>query len=65
MHLGPDRVLWGTDSIWYGTPQGQIDAFRAFAISERFQEEFGYPPLTDDVKDRILGANALGLYGLA
>jgi hypothetical protein len=65
VHLGPDRILWGTDSIWYGTPQGQIDAFRSFEISERFQEEFGYPALTDDVKDRILGANALRLYGLA
>jgi uncharacterized protein len=65
VHLGPDRILWGTDSIWYGTPQGQIDAFRSFAISEQFQEQFGYPPLSDDVKDRILGTNALRLYGVA
>ena len=26
--FGADHVLWGTDSIWYGTPQWQIDAFR-------------------------------------
>jgi uncharacterized protein len=64
VHLGPERILWGTDSIWYGTPQGQIDAFRAFTISEEFQERFGYPALTHDVKDRILGANARQLYGL-
>jgi hypothetical protein len=25
-------VLWGTDSIWYGTPQWQIEAFRRFEI---------------------------------
>ena len=28
--LGPERILWGTDSIWYGSPQPLIDAFRAF-----------------------------------
>ena len=30
--FGADHVLWGTDSIWYGTPQWQIDAFRRFEI---------------------------------
>ena len=30
VQLGPERILWGTDSIWYGSPQGQIDAFRGF-----------------------------------
>ncbi len=41
--VGPDRIVWGTDSIWYGSPQPLIDAFRAFEIPERMQEEFGYP----------------------
>ena len=44
--LGPDRIMWGTDSIWYGSPQPLIDAFRAFQIPESFQEQFGYPALT-------------------
>jgi predicted TIM-barrel fold metal-dependent hydrolase len=64
VHLGPERILWGTDSIWYGSPQGQIDAFRAFTISEQFQERFGYPALTDETKRLILGGNAARLYGL-
>jgi predicted TIM-barrel fold metal-dependent hydrolase len=64
-HLGPDNVLWGTDSIWYGTPQQQIEAFRAFQISEEFQERFGYPALTDEVKRKILGQNAARLHGVA
>ena len=63
-HLGPERILWGTDSIWYGSPQGQIDAFRAFAISVEFQERYGYPALNDEAKRLILGANAARLYGL-
>ena len=52
--LGPERIVWGTDSTWYGSPQPLIDAFRAFAIPERMQDEFGYPPFTADAKERIL-----------
>jgi predicted TIM-barrel fold metal-dependent hydrolase len=60
--LGPNRILWGTDSIWWGSPQWQIDAFKALTIPPAMQEEFGYPPLTDRVKARILGRNAAKLY---
>ena len=56
--VGPDRIVWGTDSIWYGSPQPLIDAFRAFEIPERMQEEFGYPALTVETKAKILGVNA-------
>lgn len=64
VHFGPERILWGTDSTWYGSPQPLIDAFRAFSIPERMQAEFGYPALTEAIKARILGANAAELYGL-
>ena len=62
--FGPDRILWGTDSLWYGSPQDQIQAFRAFRISEEFQERYGYPALTDETKAKILGENALALHGI-
>ena len=62
--LGPDNILWGTDSIWYGSPQGQIEAFRAFEITPEYQERYGYPALTADVKARILGLNAARVYGI-
>jgi len=62
--LGEDRVLWGTDSVWYGPPQTQIMAFRAFEISTEFQETFGYPELTSEIKDKVLGLNAATLFGL-
>lgn len=29
-YVGPKRVVWGTDSLWGGSPQGQIVAFRRF-----------------------------------
>jgi predicted TIM-barrel fold metal-dependent hydrolase len=62
--VGEDRIVWGTDSVWYGAPQPLIDAFRAFTIPERLQEEHGYPPLTPAAKDKILGLNAAPVYGV-
>lgn len=62
--VGEDNLLWGTDSIFYGSPQGQIDALRAFEISAEFQERFGYPELTPKIKHKILGENACKLYGI-
>jgi predicted TIM-barrel fold metal-dependent hydrolase len=62
--LGPERIVWGTDSTWYGSPQPLIDAFRAFHIPERLQAEYGYLPLTPEVKERILSTNAQALYGV-
>ena len=62
--VGPDRILWGTDSIWYGSPQEQLRAFRAFEITPELQERFGYPALTGEVKAKILGLNAAELHGV-
>jgi predicted TIM-barrel fold metal-dependent hydrolase len=62
--LGPDNVLWGTDSIWYGSPQDQIAAFRAFTIGEELRERHGYPELTPELKAKVLGRNAARLYGV-
>ena len=62
--FGEDSILWGTDSIWYGSPQDQIQAFRAFEISREFQDKFGYPALTPAVKRKIFGLSAARVYGL-
>ena len=62
--FGEDNILWGTDSIWYGSPQDQIQAFRAFEISREFQDKFGYPALTPAIKRKIFGLNAMRVYGL-
>ena len=64
VHLGEDTVVWGTDSIWYGSPQDQIQAFRSFQITDEFQERFGYPELTPQIKAKILGLNSARLYGV-
>ncbi len=60
--FGADHVLWGTDSIWWGSPQWQIEALRRFTMPESLMKRFGYRPLTPDVKAQILGLNAARLY---
>ena len=62
--VGEDNIVWGTDSIWYGSPQDQIAAFNAFQITPEFQERFGYPELTAERKAKILGLNALRVFGI-
>jgi hypothetical protein len=62
--FGEDRLLWGTDSIWYGSPQDQIQAFRAFQIAPALQDRHGYPALTAALKRKVFGLNAARVYGL-
>jgi len=62
--LGVDHVLWGTDSIWWGSPRWQIEALRRYQMPETLMQRLGYAPLTDDVKARIFGLNAAPLFGV-
>jgi len=57
-YVGEDNVLWGTDSIWYGSPQDQIQAFRTFRISPEYRERFGYPEITPALRAKVFGLNA-------
>ena len=63
-HIGEKNVLYGSDCIWYGSPQDQIMALRTFQISEELQETYGYAPMTDALRARIFGLNAASVYGV-
>ncbi|MGE0314497.1 MAG: amidohydrolase family protein [Lautropia sp.] len=61
---GEDNLLWGTDSIWYGSPQDQIQAFRTFQIAEPLRDRHGYPQITAQMRAKVFGLNAAKVYGL-
>ncbi len=66
--LGVDHVLWGTDSVWFGSPQWQIQAFRRLEIPDdmfakrRWTTRLGGS--AGHVKNQIFGLNAARLFGL-
>jgi hypothetical protein len=63
-YYGSDHVVWGTDCLWWGSPQWVIDAFKRFQISDEMCEKFGYKKLTKKDKANIFGLNAAKIYGL-
>src|SRR5690606_34520830 len=64
-YIGEDNVLWGTDSIWYGSPQDQIQAFRSFQVSQEFRERYGYTQITPARRAKVFGLNAMKPYGIS
>jgi hypothetical protein len=63
--LGRDHVLWGTDSVWYGSPQWQIEALRRLEMPDDMQAKHGFDPLgaaDGAVKTAIFSGNAARLY---
>jgi uncharacterized protein len=62
--FGPDRVVFGSDSVWWGSPQWQIEALWRFQIPEAMRRQYGYPELTPTIKRKILGLNSAKLYGI-
>jgi len=63
-YVGQDNVLWGTDCIFYGAPQDQIQTFRSFEVSSEFQERYGYPKMTRELRAKVLGLNGARVYGI-
>jgi predicted TIM-barrel fold metal-dependent hydrolase len=62
-----DNIIWGTDSIWTGAPQWQIEALRRLEIPEDMQRKHGFAPLgpaDGPVKAAILGGNGARHYGI-
>lgn len=62
--MGEDRVVFGSDAVWYGSPQWQIEALWRFQIPEEMRRKYGYPKLTEGIKRKILGLNSARLYHL-
>jgi len=63
-YYGADHVIWGTDCLWWGSPQWVIDAFKRFQISDELCEKHGYAKITKEDKAKIFGLNAARIYGI-
>jgi predicted TIM-barrel fold metal-dependent hydrolase len=76
-YVGPKRICWGTDSLWYGSPQKEIVAMRRFEFTAKGKELYGLPyglegdredptkpaPSRDrTIRHAILGYNAADAY---
>ena len=65
--LGHERVVWGTDALWTGSPQWQIEGLRRLEIPQDMQKAHGFAPLgsaTGPVKAAIFGDNNASLYNV-
>ena len=62
--MGEDRIVFGSDSVWYGSPQWQIEALWRFQIPEAMRQKWGYPELTEAAKRKIFGLTSAKLYGI-
>ena len=62
--LGPDYVMWGTDSLLWGNPQWQIEAFRKFQIPDQLVEGYGYPKITPELRRKVFGENAARIWNI-
>ena len=66
--LGSTRVVWGTDSLWYGSPQWQIEAMRRLEIPDDMMKKFGWKTKlggpNSEVKKNIFGLNSARIYNL-
>jgi len=65
--LGSSNVIWGTDSVFHGSPQWQIEALRRLEIPADMQRKYGFAPLgaaNGRVKNQILGLNSAGMYNI-
>lgn len=66
--LGVERVVWGTDAIWTGSPQWQIESLRRLEIPQAMQARYGFAPLgpaDGPVKNAIFGDNNARLYDIS
>jgi len=66
--MGADHVCWGTDAVWTGAPQWQIEGLRRLEIPAEMQAAHGFAPLGEAnsvVKRAIFGDNNARLYNIS
>jgi predicted TIM-barrel fold metal-dependent hydrolase len=62
-YVGPLRICWGTDSLWFGSPQAEIVGLRNFTMGEPARSFYGLPHGIDgDAWDPLYDATKASSY---
>jgi uncharacterized protein len=64
MEVGVHKLLWGSEAALAGGPAPYLRAFMELEIPEDLREGYGYPQLTREDKELILGRNFAALMGI-
>jgi predicted TIM-barrel fold metal-dependent hydrolase len=62
--VGPDRILFGSETPLLGNPQPAIEWFWNMEIDDELQDRYGFPQITEEDKRKILGENQARLFGI-
>lgn len=64
MEVGVEKLLWGSEAALAGGPDPYLRAFMELEIPADLREGQGYPQLSEDDRERILGRNFAELIGI-
>ncbi|MGH7903133.1 MAG: amidohydrolase family protein [Candidatus Dormibacteraceae bacterium] len=62
--VGADKLLWGSEAALQGGPAPYLRAFLEMEIPVDLRSGYGYPQITRDDKEKILGLNFGRLMGI-
>lgn len=64
MEVGVHKLMWGSEAMLAGGPAAYLRAFMDLEIPEDLRSGYGYPQITREDKERILGRNFADLMGI-
>lgn len=64
MEVGSYKLMWGSEAAMTGAPAPFLDDFVNLEIPDDLRQGYGYPQLTRQDKENILGLTMAGLFGV-
>lgn len=62
--VGAKKLIYGSEGAMGGNPTKYIDVVLGFEMAEDLQDGYGYPQMTREDKEDILGLNMARLFGI-
>jgi hypothetical protein len=62
--VGSERLLWGSEAALSGGPLPYLKAFMEMEMPDDLRDGFGYPEITREDRENILGLNFARLMGV-